>query len=729
MTLEEVFFIKSTHFLKWLAKKRLVPLITMIFIGGFFIGKIPQAKAADTDIIINEVMANPSDEDFDEFVELFNKSDTETIDISGWKLIDGDGLDSIVPWSNLMHGKLDDPDIVIETTLIPPQTYAVILDTDYIRGEQPYDFPEGTIIFTVGNTALGNGLSATDDPVIIYNAEGANIANIVDTYGTPIISDNWNECDDNALDEIPFNPGNGISVEKTNIDLGDTEANWLKSFNSTGSSPGKSNNDPPFAMAGNDIEIILGERIELDGSGSFDPEGSKLTYYWDFGDGNYKSDQVVSHIYSSAGTFTVTLSVKDSEGVETTDSLIVKITTPIVYSDQIIINELFPNPSGSDSQEWIEIFNQGNSAVDLSGWQIDDREEGSNAYTIPFGTLIDPGQYLVFYHTETNIALNNEGDAVRLIHPDGNVASQINYNETAKDNLSYARYNNEWLWTDTLTPGMPNIITMADKKSKEEESDTKEGEDNESNVREITIKEVRQQEKNTKVKTKGIVTAMPDVLGSEIFYIQDKSAGIQIYFSKKEFPELKLGNQVEVIGKVSESEEEKKINIENKEDIKILAHKEPLVPKIIKTKEVDENYEGQLITVKGKVTKTSGNTFYIDDGSGEIKIYIKESTNIKKPEMKKGDWVTVAGIVSQTSSGYRILPRYQEDIKINGLVNKNSNRQLVAAGSNLKVLILISSGLFILFKLTMAFFQNKKPILKKIGSAFLKLNLMRSLFD
>jgi len=64
------------------------------------------------------------------------------------------------------------------------------------------------------------------------------------------------------------------------------------------------------------------------------------------------------------------------------------------------------------------------------------------------------------------------------------------------------------------------------------------------------------------------------------------------------------------------------------------------------------------------VTQTSGTTFYVDDGSGEAKVYIKESTHITKPKMKKDTVVTITGIVSRTNSGYRILPRFQEDVRL-----------------------------------------------------------------
>jgi len=84
----------------------------------------------------------------------------------------------------------------------------------------------------------------------------------------------------------------------------------------------------------------------------------------------------------------------------------------------------------------------------------------------------------------------------------------------------------------------------------------------------------------------------------------------------------------------------------------------------VKTGEVNEAMEGTLVRISGRVVKTSGATFYVDDGSGQIKVFIKSATGIDKPRMRQGNTVTITGVVSQTTTGYRILPRYQEDVLI-----------------------------------------------------------------
>jgi len=52
----------------------------------------------------------------------------------------------------------------------------------------------------------------------------------------------------------------------------------------------------------------------FNGSSSSDPDGSIVTYNWNFGDGNFANGIEVNHTYSSKQTFTVTLIVTDNDG-------------------------------------------------------------------------------------------------------------------------------------------------------------------------------------------------------------------------------------------------------------------------------------------------------------------------------------------------------------------------------------------------------------------------------
>jgi hypothetical protein len=70
-------------------------------------------------------------------------------------------------------------------------------------------------------------------------------------------------------------------------------------------------NQPPIANPGGPYAGVRNQPIQLNGSGSTDPDGDPLTYSWDFGDGTVGSGVAPTHAYASLGTFTVTLTVND----------------------------------------------------------------------------------------------------------------------------------------------------------------------------------------------------------------------------------------------------------------------------------------------------------------------------------------------------------------------------------------------------------------------------------
>ena len=90
----------------------------------------------------------------------------------------------------------------------------------------------------------------------------------------------------------------------------------------------------PKANAGNSSATIAGHAVKFDGSQSRDNYGIK-EYSWDFGDGNTDIGKSSSHIYSEAGTYTVTLTVTDESGNSGTDT-----TTVTVYDKDYSITEI-----------------------------------------------------------------------------------------------------------------------------------------------------------------------------------------------------------------------------------------------------------------------------------------------------------------------------------------------------------------------------------------------------
>ncbi len=136
----------------------------------------------------------------------------------------------------------------------------------------------------------------------------------------------------------------------------------------------------------------------------------------------------------------------------------VEVRLQQTYPSGIIINEILPAPSGPDeTEEWIEVFNQNNFEVDLSNWQIVDIEGKTTTFTFPAGTKIAPKGFLVLSRPTTKITLNNDGDGLNLIQPNGNIIDSVTY-EKAPRAQSYNRIDSDWVWSNVLTSGSANII-------------------------------------------------------------------------------------------------------------------------------------------------------------------------------------------------------------------------------------------------------------------------------
>src|SRR4029079_13183058 len=82
---------------------------------------------------------------------------------------------------------------------------------------------------------------------------------------------------------------------------------------------------PPVADAGADQTADEAAAVALDGTGSADEDGDALTYAWDFGDGSTGTGPTPIHAYADNGGYTVTLTVDDGHGGQSSDTLVVSV--------------------------------------------------------------------------------------------------------------------------------------------------------------------------------------------------------------------------------------------------------------------------------------------------------------------------------------------------------------------------------------------------------------------
>lgn len=104
-------------------------------------------------------------------------------------------------------------------------------------------------------------------------------------------------------------------------------------------------------------------------------------------------------------------------------------------SEDVTVTEVFPNPEGTDTEEWIEIGNGGTTAINLGNWTLTDAS--GKSYTFPDSTIIQPGESIVLYRTDTGISLNNSTETIDLTDYTGEVMNSVTY-DNAEEEQSYA---------------------------------------------------------------------------------------------------------------------------------------------------------------------------------------------------------------------------------------------------------------------------------------------------
>jgi PKD repeat protein len=92
-----------------------------------------------------------------------------------------------------------------------------------------------------------------------------------------------------------------------------------------GPGPGPTNLAPTADAGGPYTGYATGEEITFDGSGSSDSDGTIISYNWNFGDGNTDTGETVTHSYTTAGNYKVTLQVVDDIGASDIDEVSVEI--------------------------------------------------------------------------------------------------------------------------------------------------------------------------------------------------------------------------------------------------------------------------------------------------------------------------------------------------------------------------------------------------------------------
>ena len=69
--------------------------------------------------------------------------------------------------------------------------------------------------------------------------------------------------------------------------------------------------------------------VQFDSTGSYDPDGTIVSYAWVFGDGGSDSVAAPSYVYATPGNYTAWLTVTDNDGDTHFDSVSISALAPV----------------------------------------------------------------------------------------------------------------------------------------------------------------------------------------------------------------------------------------------------------------------------------------------------------------------------------------------------------------------------------------------------------------
>jgi len=209
-----------------------------------------------------------------------------------------------------------------------------------------------------GSTFVGfsGGLSGTTSPqTLVMNGDKAVTANFTITSGYTLTITIQGQGTVTKVPDLPSytydqvvqliaNPSPGWSFSQWSGDLtGSTNPITITmtankavtatfSYNGGGGGGGTppTQNQKPVAdlNAGEPYQGFVDTEITFDGSKSYDPDGNITKWFWVFGDNTNGTGKTAPHIYSKAGTYTVTLTVTDNEGATNTDTITCVVKQP-----------------------------------------------------------------------------------------------------------------------------------------------------------------------------------------------------------------------------------------------------------------------------------------------------------------------------------------------------------------------------------------------------------------
>jgi hypothetical protein len=408
-------------------------------------------------IVMNEIYSRGVP-DAPDWIEIYNASDV-AVDISGYKIYDAGGQTGAKPKLPIPAG-----------TIIPAKGFYVMV-TD------------------VGGDS-GFGLSSAGEEVWLENAKG----NIIDNYAfgpmdvtqsigrNPDGSPNWE-----LLNTITKGAPNSAALPDPEIKMneifsqGTAESpDWIELYNNSAfeadlagwkiyDSGGQTGSKPKMTLPAGSVIPAKGFLVVVVDNGSESGFGlsSNGEEVWLEKPAGAISDNITFPALTATQSYgrfpdgsnnlqvleTVTRGAANSNAI------------PVVA--KVVMNEIYSRGT-TEAPDWIELFNDGDAEVNISGWLIYD--SGGNGGTkpkkaIPEGTMIPAkGFYVIVVDdgTESGFGLSSNGEEVWFAKPDGTVVDNATF-PALTETQSFGRFpdgTTNWQVLETITRGTANSTVI-----------------------------------------------------------------------------------------------------------------------------------------------------------------------------------------------------------------------------------------------------------------------------
>lgn len=155
-----------------------------------------------------------------------------------------------------------------------------------------------------------------------------------------------------------------------------------------------------------------------------------------------------------------------------------KLNEVVIPQEQLYINELMSSndntitDSAGEFDDWVEIYNPGNSPVDLSGMFLSDKANNLSKWNFPNGSAIAAQDYLIVWCDEdgdkdqdglhANFKLSSNGEYIALVDSDSTTIIDGLYFPALGSDIAYGRQNDghsNWIIFNSPTPGAMNSGT------------------------------------------------------------------------------------------------------------------------------------------------------------------------------------------------------------------------------------------------------------------------------